>query len=126
MVYKRYPYLHRNYYYPTPRAPREKSTSQSGNTDEVNQSDKDSENIKPVEEIPMPNEEEDIKIPEASSASGLRTPFSGHKHSGFSLSKLFSKKIDLEDILIIAIILIIMHEGKRDDMLLIALIYLLL
>lgn len=126
MVYKRYPYIHRNYFYPTPGPSRSKNSSKGDKEHKDIPGVKDPENIKLAEEIPMPNEREDIKIPEAPSASGFQTSITRHKQSSFPLARFFQGRINFEDILIIAIIFILMHEEKRDDMLLIALVYLLL
>jgi hypothetical protein len=126
MVYKRYPYLHRNYYYPTPKSARSKNSSQEDKSQKDVTREKVSDNIKLIEEIPMPNETEDIKSPEVPSTPGFRTAMTEYGHSNFPLARLFPHKINFEDILIIAIIFILMREEKRDDMLLIALVYLLL
>ena len=158
MVYKRYPYIHRYYYYPAAKPPQEKSTNQenklpkdipetledvtgaknllgekqphnmkSAENTKSTENMKLAGNIKSIaEEIPMPNEKEDGKIPEASSAPGVRTSTVRYKYSNFPLAKSILNKINFEDILILALILILMHEEKKDDMLIIALVYLLL
>jgi len=126
MVYKRYPYIHRNYYYPAPKPPQEKSINQEDKSHKDIPGEKNPEISKLAEEIPMPNEKEDGKIPEASSAPGVRTSTVRYKYSNFPLAKSILNKINFEDILILALILILMHEEKKDDMLIIALVYLLL
>ena len=125
MVYRRYPYLHRNYYYSEPKPPREKNTEQVNDNKDILE-EKGSKNIKLAEDIPMPNEKENIRNPEASFTPGFKTSIIGQRNSKFSLSSILPENLNFEDILILGIIFILLYEGKKDDMLLVVLIYLLI
>lgn len=112
MVYRRYPYLHRTYYQTEPKPSNEK--------------EKSFEDIKMLDDIPMPNERESLNNPEVSTASGSERSFLEPKGLRFYLDKFLPLKLNLEDLIILGIIVVLLYEGRKDDILIVVLIYLLL
>ncbi|HOJ09892.1 MAG TPA: hypothetical protein PK733_04785 [Clostridiales bacterium] len=133
MAYRRYPYIHRNYYY-TRNLPNGKNNAPT----------------KLVNDIPMPNEKESIRDPEVPLKPGSKTSSKASSESSFKIGhdssnnnipdtpdnkkrdykspfiKLFQDKIQLDDIIILGLIFILLYEGIKDDMLFLILIYILL
>lgn len=78
------------------------------------------------EKIPLPNELEHTIGPEIVSQTGSGMFNKSREGSIFSFLKLLPKKIHLEEIIIIGLILLLLNEEIKDDILLLVLIYILL
>lgn len=76
---------------------------------------KKSETIKPVLNIPLPNESEDIE--------DTLTDVRGH---GSTFINIFNHRIFLDEIILFGLILVLFSEGIEDEFLLIILFYILL
>lgn len=70
--------------------------------------------------IPLPTEKEDNKYPHAPSYS------SDYHHGGFPDIKGFLKKIQLDDILLLGLIILIASDDDCDNFLLVLLIFIFL
>lgn len=124
MPYRRYPLIHRKYSYPYSKYPMKELES---DTEKAILKDSKLENsTSKRESIPLPNEPEHIPGPEILSETGSEMFTESRDNSIFSFLKLSIKKIQTEDIIIIALIFLLLNEEILDDILLIILIYILL
>lgn len=119
MPYRRYPLVHRKYAYPSLGTSIKSSGQELGKM-------KPKDNIKKVGEIPMPNELEHISGPETLPDTGPDTFNRSRDESLPYFLKSLLKNIHLEELIIIGIIFILLNEEIRDDILLLAFVYILI
>ncbi len=119
MLYRRYPLIHRKYAYPGSR-PHVKELGPSPEKEKLK------DTINKDEEIPLPNELEYATGPEIASQTGSEMFNKNRESSIFSFLKTLTKKIHLEEIIIVGLIFLLLNEEIKDDILLLILIYILL